>query len=58
MFYDEVFFPYMIGGILPGIVAATVMYYVSLPVIAAYQNRRRKRLRAKLERLKNPAGDA
>ncbi len=58
VFYDEVFFPYMIGGILPGIVTATVVYYLSLPVIAAYQNRRRKRLRAKLDRLKNPAGDA
>ena len=58
VFYDEVFFPYMIGGIIPGIIAATVVYYLSVPVITAYQNRRRKRLRAKLDRLKNPAGDA
>lgn len=55
MFYDEVFYPYMIGGILPGIVAATVCYYLSVPVIQVYQNRRRKRLREKLAQLKNPA---
>ncbi|MFY0616520.1 DUF2062 domain-containing protein [Shimia sp.] len=40
VFYDEVFFPYMVGGIIPGIVAATVMYYLSVPVIRAYQKRR------------------
>lgn len=55
VFYDEVFFPYMVGGILPGIVAATIAYYISVPLIGAYQNRRRKSLRAKLDTLKNPA---
>lgn len=58
MFYDEVFFPYLVGGILPGIITATVAYYLSIPVIRAYQNRRRKRLRAKLAQLKNPADGA
>ena len=52
-FWDEVFFPYMIGGILPGVVAATVCYYLSVPIIRAYQNRRRKGvLKAKLAALK------
>jgi uncharacterized protein (DUF2062 family) len=54
-FYAEVFYPYMVGGILPGIIAATICYYLSVPVIRAYQNRRRKRLREKLAQLKNPA---
>ena len=54
-FYAEVFYPYMIGGIIPGIVTATIAYYLSVPVIKAYQNRRRKRLRDKLAQLKNPA---
>jgi uncharacterized protein (DUF2062 family) len=58
MFYDEVFLPYMVGGILPGIIAATICYYVSVPVIRAYQNSRRKALRAKLEKLhQNQADD-
>lgn len=56
-FYHEVFFPYMVGGIVPGIIAATVCYSVSVPVIRAYQNSRRKALRAKLSQLKNPADE-
>lgn len=55
-FYDEVFFPYMVGGILPGIVVATLCYYFFLPLITAYQNRRRKILREKLSQLKKPTG--
>lgn len=60
IFYDEVFFPYMIGGIIPGVIAATVCYYLSVPLIRVYQNRRRKILRAKLDQLKKksqPADD-
>ncbi|PHQ85847.1 MAG: hypothetical protein COB65_02175 [Thalassobium sp.] len=52
IFFDEVFFPYMIGGIIPGIIAATIAYYISVPLIRAYQNRRRKVLRNKLAQLK------
>ena len=51
-FYDDIFFPYLIGGIGPGLVAGAIMYYLSVPVIRAYQNRRRKILRAKLSKLK------
>ncbi|MGJ8611140.1 MAG: DUF2062 domain-containing protein [Octadecabacter sp.] len=54
-FYDEVFYPYMVGGIIPGIIAATAMYYISVHVITVYQNSRRKALRNKLSQLKNPA---
>lgn len=50
-FYFEVFYPYMIGGIIPGVVCGGVSYYLSVPLITAYQNRRRKVLRAKLEQL-------
>ena len=50
-FYHEVFFPYLVGGILPGVVAATVSYYLSVPLIRAYQQRRRNKLREKLQQL-------
>jgi uncharacterized protein (DUF2062 family) len=56
IFYDEVFFPYMIGGIIPGIVAATVCYYLSVPVIRAYQKRRRGLIKTKIAVLKKKAG--
>jgi len=55
LFYDDIFLPYMIGGIIPGIITATVCYYLSVPVLRAYQNRRRKLLRNKLDRLHNKA---
>ncbi len=52
IFYHEVFFPYMVGGILPGIVAGLVAYYLSVPVIRVYQKRRKGTLKAKLTALK------
>ena len=55
IFYDEVFFPYMIGGIFPGLVAGFVCYYLSLPVVRTYQQRRRARIKAKFEEIKRLA---
>lgn len=52
LFYDEVFFPWMIGGILPGIICGLICYYISVPIIRAYQNRRKGVLKAKLAALK------
>ncbi len=54
-FFDDVFYPYLVGGIIPGIIASTVTYYISVRLIRVYQNSRRKALRAKLSQLKNPA---
>lgn len=55
VFYDEVFLPYMIGGIVPGVVAATIAYYISVPLIRAYQHRRKGVLKAKIIALKKKA---
>ncbi|WP_311135462.1 DUF2062 domain-containing protein [Yoonia rosea] len=52
VFYDDVFFPYLVGGILPGLITATIAYYLAVPVIGAYQTRRKKALLAKLDQLK------
>ncbi|SEL95172.1 hypothetical protein SAMN05443999_11057 [Roseovarius azorensis] len=52
VFYDEVFLPYLIGGIVPGIVTGLAAYYISLPVITAYQHRRKGVLKAKWAALK------
>lgn len=54
-FWDEVFFPYLVGGIVPGLVAATVCYYLCLPVLQAYQKRRRGKLKKKLAALRAQA---
>ncbi|MGB0959427.1 MAG: DUF2062 domain-containing protein [Halocynthiibacter sp.] len=51
-FYMEVFLPYLVGGIIPGTIAGLVGYYVSVPVISVYQKRRKGRLTAKFEELR------
>lgn len=55
-FFDGLFLPYMIGGLLPGAIAGTVVYFLSVPLIQAYQKRRAKNLRKKVQaRLKAKA---
>ncbi len=54
-FYDEVFVPYLVGGIIPGIIAGFVCFYLSLPLIRTYQQRRRSRIKAKFEEIKRLA---
>jgi uncharacterized protein (DUF2062 family) len=55
VFYDEVFFPYLVGGLVPGILTGLACYYVSVPLIRAYQNRRKGALKAKLAALRKKA---
>ncbi|WP_375229938.1 DUF2062 domain-containing protein [Roseobacter sp. S98] len=55
VFYDEIFFPYMVGGVLPGIFFATLCYYLSVPLIRAYQKRRKGAIKAKFDALKAKA---
>lgn len=55
IFWSEVFYPYLIGGIVPGIIVATIAYYLSVPVIRAYQKRRAKGIQKKFEALKERA---
>jgi uncharacterized protein (DUF2062 family) len=56
IFYYEVFYPYMIGGVIPGIVTATFCYYLSVPLISAYQKNRQKALQTKLASLQKKTG--
>lgn len=55
VFYHEIFLPYLIGGILPGIICATICYYLSVPVIRAYQNHRASKIRKKFDEIKASA---
>lgn len=42
-FWREIFLPYLVGGILPGLIAAVAFHYLTLPLFHAYQNRRAKK---------------
>lgn len=43
-FAYDVFLPYLVGGILPGLVCATVCYFTLGSIVDAYQRRRRSKL--------------
>jgi uncharacterized protein (DUF2062 family) len=51
-FFLDVFLPYLVGGLIPGLIAGLVAYYLSVPLITAYQNRRRIQIKARLDKLK------
>ncbi len=55
VFYDTIFFPYMIGGTIVGIVAGALAYYLTVPVIRAYKRRRRNLIKKKFDAIKQRA---
>jgi uncharacterized protein (DUF2062 family) len=52
IFSRDVFYPYLMGGIVSGIFFGTLAYYSSVPVLRAYQKRRRGLIKEKFEKLK------
>jgi uncharacterized protein (DUF2062 family) len=55
VFWDTVVWPWTVGGILPGLICGLVCYYISVPVIRAYQKSKVARLRKKMEKLRKQA---
>ena len=55
VFFAEVFYPYLVGGIFPGVICAYACYFLSVPVIRAYKNRRRGMLKKKLAEIREKA---
>lgn len=55
VFYHEVFFPYLVGGLIPGALAGTIAYLLSVPLIRAFKNRRKGLIKAKFEAIKKKA---
>jgi len=47
-FFHGLFIPYAVGGILPGLGAAVLSYFLARPLVAAYQKRRKAKLQARL----------
>lgn len=44
-FFRRVFMPYLVGGLIPGVISGLIAYALSRPVITAYQKRRIKKLK-------------
>ncbi len=58
IFMDAIFLPYMLGGLIPGLIAATVAYYLANPVIASYQRGRIHALKERFEQRRRLAAAA
>lgn len=53
-FWNTIYWPYVVGSMVPSVAFALVAYYLTVPLVRAYQNRRKKQLQAKLALLHNP----
>ncbi|MCV6597413.1 MAG: DUF2062 domain-containing protein [Mangrovicoccus sp.] len=47
-FFKTVFLPYLVGGVIPGLIGAFLAYALSKPLIEAYQRRRAQALKRPL----------
>lgn len=50
VFFEGVFLPYLLGGAVAGLVAAVAVYFLSLPLLEAYQRRRANAVSAAAKR--------
>lgn len=50
-FFFQIFWPYMIGGIIWGTIIGVAAHYLSVPVIRAYHKRRAKKMADRIARL-------
>ncbi len=55
VFWHDVFWPWLVGGIIPGILTGLAAYTISLPLIEVYQRRRRGALKKKLDEIRRKA---
>jgi uncharacterized protein len=51
-FFRTIFLPYLVGGIVPGIVTGLICQSLTLPLIEAYKKRRTKRLHDRMAKLR------
>jgi hypothetical protein len=56
VFFGDVFIPYFVGGLITGIPTALASYWLTVPLVRAYQAARRKALEGRLAQLRKPPG--
>jgi uncharacterized protein (DUF2062 family) len=57
-FFSSVYLPYLVGGVLPGLISGVIVYFLSRPLIVAYQARRKGRLLARFKERRSKSKDA
>lgn len=56
-FMTQVFWPYMVGGLIIGSVAGVITHYLTVPIFIAYQRRREKKMTDRIARASARAGE-
>ena len=51
-FIRTIFLPYLVGGIIPGLVVSLGFYYVTIPIVHGYQKLREVKLKERIERVR------
>ncbi len=49
-FWETIYLPYLVGGLLPGLVVSLLFYWGTIPVVHAYQKIRANKLRERIEK--------
>lgn len=52
-FWHEIYVPYFIGALIPGIILSAIGYYITIPLVSAYQNARKAKARERGEKRRN-----
>lgn len=49
-FFGTIFWPFLVGGLLPGLVISLAFYWATIPIVRAYQKIRAGQAKARLEK--------
>jgi uncharacterized protein len=49
-FWDKIYWPYFVGCAGPALLLAIILYFVTIPLVQAYQNARMKKAKDRIER--------
>jgi uncharacterized protein len=49
-FWDKIYWPYFVGCAGPAIILALILYFVTIPLVQAYQHAREKKAKDRIER--------
>lgn len=55
LFWKQIYLPYTLGSILPGIATSLALYWLTIPILTAYQALRRRRVQSRIAALRKKA---
>jgi hypothetical protein len=55
-FWDDVYIPYLIGSLIPGVILSTLAYLLTIPLVTTYQKAKREKFLRRMERSRKLRG--